>query len=552
MNPLKTVLVWFRNDLRVADNEALFKALKQCKSEQKVLLPMYLFNSFETTEPFPYSLSGLSSCGPRRAKFITETVVALSKSLSSKILVNVVPFDLNDNCKELQEFTMKIIEKYQVTDIYLNEEICEFEKQVEKSISKVCKEKDIKLHLTWSSTLIHKKDLPYKDIKNDFPKVYSAFKKKIEKSQTWEEDKEDIVKDCYEIVSKELDEFLINKIENNEILGDIETNGITTFLQSKLFPHKTIEEIEEETKYDNRSSFNWIGGEDKALERLNSYIDSNSFETYVDTRNGNIGSEYSTKLSPYLATGAISPRQIYHKIKENKTNDNEKSAQSMYQELLWRDFFRFLANKMGRSFFFEKQLQPNKKLDYEWIIPTNPSNDNLFQSWCQGKTGYPFVDACMRELNHTGFLNNRGRMVVASFLVKDMHLDWRLGAEYFERNLLDNDPHSNYGNWAWAAGIGCDFRPRYFNPIKQGIDHDKEAKFIKRWVREVNKVTTEKNVIHCPSKLLTDEQKENLKLPSYYCNAVVDVNLPSSFKSHKREKKENSKSNSSTTRKKRK
>lgn len=306
---------------------------------------------------------------------------------------------------------------------------------------------------------------------------------------------------------------------------------IEAFMKKHLFPHMSHDQFLSEIKQDQRGIIKFIGGEDTALERCHSYINKN-LKNYSTTRNNNLG-DYSTKLSPWLALGCISARYIYHEIKKktSKTEEKSSSASVLINELLWRDYFKMLAWKMGRSFFFKKALQPSKNLEYEWKIPSDGYKNAQFQAWCQGKTGYPFVDACMKELLHTGFMSNRGRMVVASFLVKDMNIDWRLGAEYFERNLLDFDASSNVGNWCWVAGVGCDFRPRYFNPIKQGMDHDKEGKYVKQWIPELEKVPH--NAIHLPYLLLGENEKKILKVPKHYSNKenlVCSVALPSALK----------------------
>lgn len=215
---------------------------------------------------------------------------------------------------------------------------------------------------------------------------------------------------------------------------------------------------------------------------------------YFDTRNGLIGESYSTKFSPWLAHGCVSPRHIAAECRryEEQTSIKNKSTYWVVFELLVRDFCKFFALKHGTSIFFRDGILP----------PTDPSrkwNNNAanLKLWKEGRTGYPFVDACMRELAATGFMSNRGRQNVASFLALDLKIDWRYGAEHFEATLLDHDVYSNWVSWAMAAGV-TGGRINKFNVVKQSMDY-KAADFIKLWVPELRKVPAQ--LIHEPWKM---------------------------------------------------
>merc|ERR1711915_1046028 len=207
----------------------------------------------------------------------------------------------------------------------------------------------------------------------------------------------------------------------------------------------------------------------EALKRLRDYLwGSHCVAKYKETRNGLVGKNYSTKFSPWLALGSLSPRMIFIMIKKYEKEDMDK-----------------------------------------------------FKAWADGRTGVPFVDANMRELKETGWMSNRGRQNVASFLVKDLGLDWRLGAEWFESQLLDHDVCSNYGNWNYAAGIGNDPRTdRKFNMVKQGLDYDAQGDFIRTWIPELSKIKTGK--VHTPWKLSPAElNASGISLGETYPNPVV-------------------------------
>eukprot|EP00123_Amoebidium_parasiticum_P022169 comp8150_c0_seq1/m.3620 comp8150_c0_seq1/g.3620 ORF comp8150_c0_seq1/g.3620 comp8150_c0_seq1/m.3620 type:complete len:236 (-) comp8150_c0_seq1:109-816(-) len=166
--------------------------------------------------------------------------------------------------------------------------------------------------------------------------------------------------------------------------------------------------------------------------------------------------------------------------------------------MLWRDYFHFLQMKVGNTMF---HLGGPRHVSKKWI-----KNDVFFKAWAEGNTGLPFVDANMRELTATGWQSNRGRQNVASFLAKDLELDWRIGAEYFEQMLLDHDVSSNYGNWTYVAGVGTDPREdRHFNVVKQGKDYDPDGEYVRMWCPELKNVPTDK--IHHPWTMTASEQK---------------------------------------------
>ncbi|MDQ3683775.1 MAG: DNA photolyase family protein, partial [Bacteroidota bacterium] len=192
-------------------------------------------------------------------------------------------------------------------------------------------------------------------------------------------------------------------------------------------------------------------------------------QNYDQTRNLP-GVEGTSRMGVHLRFGTVSVRQLVSLA----ININE----TYLKELVWREFF------MQMLWHYPRIATQACKTEYENIEWRN--NENEFESWCRGKTGYPIVDAGMRELNETGFMHNRVRMVVASFLVKDLLIDWKWGEAYFARKLLDYDLASNNGNWQWVAGCGCDAAPyfRIFNPSLQTVKFDKEEKYIKQWVPE--------------------------------------------------------------------
>ena len=228
-----------------------------------------------------------------------------------------------------------------------------------------------------------------------------------------------------------------------------------------------------------------------AKHRVKQYIfDQDLLKTYFDTRNGLIGVDYSTKFSPYLAIGSLSPRYVAHECRKYEAQRvANKSTYWVVFELTVRDFCRYFAKRWGDAIFQPYGIfgdSPQKKSGQPW------SHDPaLFEAWKTGKTGYPFVDANMRELSATGYMSNRGRQNVASFLCLDCNVDWRFGAYYFEKLLLDYDIYSNYVSWIMAAGL-TGGRINKFNVVKQGKDYDPNGEYVKLWCPELKDVPTEK------------------------------------------------------------
>lgn len=221
------------------------------------------------------------------------------------------------------------------------------------------------------------------------------------------------------------------------------------------------------------------GGRTKGKQLLKKALDEQ--HTYLKTRD--LMAESTTKLSAHLKFGTLSIREVYHSFTKHFT-----PGHGLIRQLYWRDFFTDIAyhfpHVFGHSF--------NTK--YEAVRWSH--NKTAFERWCSGTTGFPIVDAAMRELNTTGFMHNRGRMIVASFLTKDLHIDWRWGEQYFATKLIDYDPAVNNGSWQWAASTGCDAQPyfRIFNPWLQQKKFDPSAQYIKQWVKELE--NEKPDVIH--------------------------------------------------------
>lgn len=218
-----------------------------------------------------------------------------------------------------------------------------------------------------------------------------------------------------------------------------------------------------------------IGGELAAQNHLNSYFGSKAPSSYKETRNALEGWSSSSKMSAWLNQGCLSARRLKSQINEYELSKGKnESTQWLYVELLWREYFQWLAHKIGDKLFAFKGLAKRPPLTSFYA--------ERFRRWCEGETTYPIVNACMQELKHTGYLSNRGRQIVASCLVNELSVDWRYGAAWFEHCLIDYDVAANWGNWQYIAGVGVDPRGgRHFNLEKQSQQYDPDGEYRAKW-----------------------------------------------------------------------
>ncbi|WP_232818578.1 DASH family cryptochrome [Exiguobacterium flavidum] len=222
----------------------------------------------------------------------------------------------------------------------------------------------------------------------------------------------------------------------------------------------------------SKSAFPFTGGEAAGRGRIAEYMKDDIFR-YKETRNG-FQVDDSSKFSAWLANGSLSPRRVMQELKMAETlRGGNASTYWMYVELLWRDYFHHKMRSTGNGLFRSNGLLEEKR---NWSVDWS-----VIERWIEGRTGQPFVDAFMREFAETGWMSNRGRQITASYLVHDLGQDWRIGAEYFESRLVDYDVASNYGNWAYIAGVLHPGGAKRFDPVWQQERYDPEEKFIRKW-----------------------------------------------------------------------
>jgi deoxyribodipyrimidine photo-lyase len=401
-------IMWFRRDLRLEDNAALYYALK---SNNRVL-PVFIFDR--------NILDDLENKADRRVEFIYNTIEEIQQHLfeigSTLIVYYSTPI------LAFQE----LLSNYEIEKVFTNQDYEQYAIDRDDQIKELLKTEGASFH-TYKDQVIFDKE----EILKDDGTPYTVF---TPYSRKWKASLNDFYLKSYPAKSY-FNNFLkqsSKEIPSLEQMGFIKTN--------EPFPSKVARK--------------------------------DIIENYKQLRDYP-GMNATSRLSVHLRFGTISIRQLVTKAKEwNETFLNE---------LIWRDFYHMILWHMPAV-----RKGEACKPAYDHIRWRN--NQHEFEAWCNGKTGYPIVDAGMRELNETGFMHNRVRMITASFLCKHLLIDWRWGEEYFSKKLLDYDYAANNGGWQWSAGSGCDAAPyfRVFNPYLQTKKFDKDLTYIKRWVTELD------------------------------------------------------------------
>ena len=406
----KVSIFWFRRDLRLHDNVALFNALK---SGEKVL-PIFIFDT-SILEKLPKN--------DARVSFIIKELKSMNEHLKS--------FDASIDIlhgKPIEVFE-SLIKKYQIASVFTNQDYEPYAIRRDQEILELLKSENINFNSFKDQVIFEKNEITKKD-GNPYV-VYTPYSKK------WIEAYELINHTHY--TSEDLLSQLYTKTKAKELtldeLGFVETN---TPIKNYIFNSRIINEYEETRNF-------------PALDN-------------------------TSKLGPHLRFGTVSVRQMVSRAEEQENK-------TFLKELIWREFF------MQILWHFPHTHKDSFKPKYDRIIWRN--NEDDFKRWCNGTTGYPMVDAGMRQLNNTGFMHNRVRMLVGSFLCKHLLIDWRWGEAYFAEKLHDYEMSSNVGNWQWVAGTGVDASPyfRIFNPTSQIKKFDKDFSYIKKWVPDFQELT---------------------------------------------------------------
>ena len=407
-------LLWFTNNLRLDDNPVFNKARN---SEQLTCLFIQHPRDKRTNR------FGFKGIGKHRQQFLNQALSSLHSKLS--LLNQALEVIESDYVEALSQ----VILRDQVEHLVTSRHTGSYEQSALKEIAS--RFPHLVITVLETHTLYGERQLPF--ALAELPDSFTPFRKKIE--------------------SIEVD-ARIAEPDSLPPLGDKQGSTFNIDCSSE-------------------NAFN--GSEQSALDHLEHYFSSDLPATYKETRNGLDEWACSTKFSPWLALGVLSPKRIIERL--NRYEEDVVANDSTYWiffELLWRDYFQWYAHKWGSKIYH--QTGPfNRK-------PLTSFYPERMKSWIEGTTPYPIVNAAMRQLKATGYQSNRARQLVASCLVHELGIDWRYGAAYFEEALIDFDLASNWGNWQYLGGVGADPRGhRQFNLAKQTQTYDPEGLFIQRW-----------------------------------------------------------------------
>ena len=427
---MTTRLYWFRSDLRLHDQPALHSAI----SGAEHLLPVYCHDPRDSA-PNPW---GFVRTGPHRRRFLAATLADLRSQLQGR----------GSTLVELHGRPAEVLPLLAAT-IGAHEIHCEHVEQAEAVRDvQALRDAGLVVKTRWISSLLDPDRLPFPP--SGMPRHFTPFRQSIERAGV-ADPAPLAAPDCLPPLPP-LPAVIPGSVPELMVTDDRWTGE-----PRSSFPYQLPE---------------YAGGETAGLAHLQRYFSGPWPAHYQRTRNQVSGQASSTKLSPWLALGALSPRAVLQALRgfEEREGAGEGSY-AIWFELLWRDFFHLLPLRAPGASHGEPD-----------VPGLTQEQGAAFERWCTGQTGVPFVDAAMRELVLTGFLSNRMRQVVASYLVNELALPQQAGAAWFASQLVDFDPYSNDGNWSYIAGTGADPRGgRHFNIDKQAREHDADGQYRMLW-----------------------------------------------------------------------
>ncbi len=434
--PGPRVLVWLRRDLRLHDNETL----ADLPLGTAAVLPVYCFDPREFA---PDTYIGAPKTGPHRAAFLLQAVADLRRRLQA------IGSDLYVTCGEPETILPDLARRLGATHLRAQRAYTPEEQAAETAVELALRPQRLTIAAPDSHPLHHPDDLPFAVAR--CPLGFTKFRQEVEKRVP--------IRPVFPTVT--------HLPAYPATLG----NGGPMPLLTALGHAPATAAI------DPRTAHPFRGGETAGLARLTDYLWTRRLiSTYKQTRNGLIGEAFSSKLSAWLALGCLSAREVWREVTRYEAEFGATDDTYWLRfELLWRDFFQFVAERVGPDLFRRAGLRGQAP---RFVQPDAAA----FQRWTEGRTNEPFVDAAMRELRLTGWTSNRMRQNVASYLINTLHLDWRHGAAWFESRLVDYDPAANWGNWQYLAGTGTDAREgRAFDIHQQARAYDPTGAYRRYW-----------------------------------------------------------------------
>ncbi|KAE8152981.1 deoxyribodipyrimidine photo-lyase [Aspergillus avenaceus] len=458
IKPNAAVVHWFKSDLRLHDNRALRAAYEVAHDHSIPLITLYILSPQDLT-------AHLSS--PARMDLTLRTLAQLQKDLGE--LDIPLYMETQENRKDIPGRVVELCQTWGAHNLFANVEYEVDELRREAKLVRLCADSGIKFEALHDSCVVTPGLLTSQQGKQYA--VYSPW------FRSWT------------AFLQENPEY----IEPSEEPGSNPGNARKTF--QDLFDSQVPAAPENKRLSDERRKHFrelYPEGEHAALSRLEAFLEEKA-KAYDDERNSLAGQTTSV-LSPYFASGSLSARTAVSQAKRanrNQLDRNEIGYVSWISEVAWRDFYKHVL--VHWPFICMNKCFKPEFTNLEWEY-----DEDHFRAWSEGKTGYPIVDAAMRQINSEAWMHNRARMVVSSFLSKDLLIDWRRGEKYFMENLIDGDFASNHGGWGFGSSTGVDPQPyfRIFSPLRQSERFDPEGEYIRRWVPELRDV--EGSAIHEP------------------------------------------------------
>lgn len=473
-------LVWFRSDLRTLDHAPLRAAVAAGPTVAVVALDVDRFRPHEHAFP---------RIGEHAAAFLLKSV----DELRSALTVLGIPLIVRSDAPATA--VIAAATELRAAAVHAHAEACTEERRAERAVRRGLSAVDgATLHLHDGMTMVLERDLPMPF--DEIPEVFTRFRRAVERSAEFRRPEGSPPRQAWPELAGAAQSSEPHALDGIDL-------GRTPGLDELSLPAPATDE---------RAVLPFPGGSTAALDHLDRWIHREGHAAhYKDTRNGMVVASDSSKFSPWLAVGCLSPRTVLAETQRYESEHGRTSGTEwLIVEMLWRDYFRFVARRAGPDLFGSGGI---RRLDMPWRIDAAAEAD--FDRWRAGRTGVPMVDASMRELDATGFMSNRGRQIVASFLTKTLGVDWRWGARWFESRLIDHDPASNWANWNYIAGVGNDAREfRWFNPWSQAERYDADAAHARRWLPELAELDARS--IHRPDPAARDSATD-------YPRPMVDV-----------------------------
>jgi deoxyribodipyrimidine photo-lyase len=486
---METAVVWFRDDLRVDDNPTLADALAAAEE----VVPLSVFDPRASGE----TRYGTEKCGAHRTRFRLESVADLRGSLRER------GGELFVRKGHVEDIVPAVARAVDADAVFAQTKPATEELEAEYAVRDALPD-SVDFRRRWTHTLYHINDLPTRYDRID--DTFTPWRKEVEDGAAVRDPvpapetvpAPDSVPSPATLQAESADSPVA------DVAGD--PGDIPTLADFGS----------DEPPTDDRAVLEFEGGETAGKRRVESYLwEGDHLREYKQTRNGLLGADYSSKFSPWLAAGCLSPRWLHREVQryEEQRVANEDTYWLVF-ELAWRDFFQFQFLKHGADFFAPNGIRDVEK---RW-----DRDRAAFCRWADGETGIPFVDANMRELNRTGYMSNRGRQNVASFLADALGIDWRWGAAYFEQRLVDYDVASNWGNWAYQAGVGNDSRDNHFDVLSQAEYYDDDAAYVRTWLPALDDLPPQ--YAHRPWRMDDDEQaRYGVDLGVDYPEPMLDI-----------------------------